>query len=446
MMARCKCLFSFCFLLVLISGVQGQDHEAKAVKVVDFLVKHRFDSVYSMFSDEVKEGFSLNNLTLTWSEFERQGGGLIKHGYPRMDYLMGNEVWLTEINFTKVTYDLVLRFDGTEQLSGFRISLPAAKCNYRDPEYAKGAFSYKEIKTFVVCGSYKLPAILTLPVTAVKVPVVVMVHGSGPNDMDETAGNYKTFRDMALGLAANGIASLRYEKRSRVYGNKMAADMENFTVKEEVTDDALAAVKQVSVIQEIDAEKIFLMGHSLGALLAPRIAAQTNLLHGIIMLAANAQPLQNVVLEQYEYLTALDTTATEQEKKEFLEETRTKINQLNDTASVRNMKAEDLLLGLPATYWLDLINYHPTEVAKKLSVRLLIVQGGKDYQVTPKEYALWQKALKKKKHTAFIFFPELNHLMVPSVGKPAPAQYTQTKGNVPEELVKQLVSWINSKN
>ncbi len=446
MMAGRKFLFSFCFLFVLVSGVQGQSHEAKAIQVVEFLVKHRFDSVHTMFSDEVKESFSLNNLSLTWTEFERQGGGLIKHGYPRMDYLMGNEVWLTEINFAKVTYDLVLRFDSASQLAGFRISLPATKCDYHDPEYAKGTFSYREIKTYVLCGTYKLPAILTLPATDVKVPVVVMVHGSGPNDKDETAGNYKTFRDLALGLAANGIASLRYEKRSRVYGNKMAADMENFTVKEEVTDDALAAIKQVSVIAEIDAEKIFLMGHSLGAMLAPRIAAQTRLLRGIIMLAANAQPLQNLVLEQYEYLTSLDTAATEQEKKEFLEDARTKINQLNDTAAVRNMKAEDLLLGLPATYWLDLINYHQTSAAKNLSVRLLIVQGGKDYQVTPKEYELWQKALKKKKRTTFMFFPQLNHLMVPSVGKPGPTEYTQTKGNVPEELVKQVANWINSKN
>lgn len=446
MMTGRKSLFFYGFLFVLVSGARGQNQEAKAIQVVDFLVKHRFDSVYTLFSEGVKESFSLNNLTLTWIEFERQGGGLIKHGYPRMDYLMGSEVWLTEINFAKVTYDLVLRFDSAAQLSGFRISMPAAKCDYHDPEYAKGNFAYTEIKTFVVCGEYKLPAILTLPVTTAKVPVVVMVHGSGPNDIDETAGNYKTFRDLALGLAVNGIASLRYEKRSRVYGNKMAADMENFTVKEEVTDDALAAIKQVSVIPEIDAGKIFLMGHSLGALLAPRIAAQTRLLNGIIMLAANAQPLQNVVLEQYEYLTALDTTATEQEKKEFLEDARSKINQLNDTAAVRNMKAEDLLLGLPATYWLDLINYHQTSVAKNLSVRMLIVQGGKDYQVTPKEYELWQKALKKKKRTTFMFFPQLNHLMVPSVGKPSPAEYTQTKGNVPEELVKQVVNWINSKN
>lgn len=446
MRVMCKFLLSLSFLMVLFSGVQGQNREARVINLVDLLVQHRFDSVYAHFSDEVKESFSLNNLTLTWLEFERQGGGLIKHGHPRMDYLMGAEVWLTEITFAKVTYDLVLRFDSMEQLSGFRITLPAGKCDYQDPFYAKGSFSYKEIKTFVASGEYKLPAILTMPAADKKIPVVVMVHGSGPNDKDETVGNYKTFRDLALGLAANGIASLRYEKRSRVYGNKMAADMQNFTVKEEVMDDALAAINQVSVIPEVDTKKIFMLGHSLGAMLAPRIAAQTNLLNGIIMLAGNAQPLQNLVMEQYVYLSGFDTSSTEQEKKEFLDDARTKINRLSDTTDLRNMKPEELLLGLPAVYWIDLLNYAQTDVAKSLSLSILIVQGGKDYQVTPKEYELWQKALKKKKRTTFMFFPELNHLMVPSTGKPSPAEYSQTKGNVPEKLVKQLATWMYSTN
>jgi len=73
-------------------------------------------------------------------------------------------------------------------------------------------------------------------------PAVVLVHGSGPQDRDETIGPNKPFRDLAWGLASQGIAVLRYDKRTKVHGAMMAGAVEQFTVKEETIDDALAAV------------------------------------------------------------------------------------------------------------------------------------------------------------------------------------------------------------
>ncbi|MDZ7606573.1 MAG: hypothetical protein U5K79_13515 [Cyclobacteriaceae bacterium] len=59
---------------------------------------------------------------------------------------------------------------------------------------------------------------MTLPKGKNSFPIVLFVHGSGPNDRDETIGPNKPFRDIAYGLAEKGIASLRYDKRTFVYG------------------------------------------------------------------------------------------------------------------------------------------------------------------------------------------------------------------------------------
>ena len=90
-------------------------------------------------------------------------------------------------------------------------------------------------------------------------PGVVLVHGSGPNDRDETIGPNKPFRDLAWGLATRGIAVLRYEKRTKRHRLKMALLANSLTVKEETIDDAVAAVTTLHAVEEIDASRIFVL-------------------------------------------------------------------------------------------------------------------------------------------------------------------------------------------
>src|SRR5712692_10414563 len=120
-------------------------------------------------------------------------------------------------------------------------------------------------------GRSLYPAKLSLPVGAVPFPAVVLVHGSGPNDRDETVGQLKPFRDLAWGLASRNVAVLRYEKRTKAHAGQMAAQRERLTVKEEVVDDALAAVARLCQVTTIDLQRIFVLGHSLVGTLIPRI-------------------------------------------------------------------------------------------------------------------------------------------------------------------------------
>ena len=150
----------------------------------------------------------------------------------------------------------------------------------------------------IAAGSLTLPAIVTLPKTAGPAPLVVLVHGSGAHDADETVGPNKPFRDLAEGLAARGIATLRYVKRNRIAELPASA-----TLDDEVTSDALAAVALARRTPGVDASRVFILGHSLGGYMAPHIAGKDPQIRGIIVMAGNARTLRESLTDQLRHIT-----------------------------------------------------------------------------------------------------------------------------------------------
>ena len=158
----------------------------------------------------------------------------------------------------------------------------------------------KSEKVIVGKGSeYPLNGLLSLPDDVrERVPAVVFVHGSGASNMDEKIYDNRPFKDLAEGLAERGIASLRYDKRTFVHGRKMAKDPAGITVREETVEDAVLAADLLRKDPRIDPEKVFIVGHSMGAMLAPRIDAEGGNFRGLIMLAATPFRLEEVVVRQ----------------------------------------------------------------------------------------------------------------------------------------------------
>ncbi len=145
---------------------------------------------------------------------------------------------------------------------------------------------------------------------------MVLVQGSGPQDADETIGPNKPFADLAYGLASQNIAVLRYVKRTKQYGADSKSD-KPFTVKDEVTDDVIAAVALLAKMPEVNKKQIYVLGHSLGGMLAPRIAAEDPQVAGIIILAGTARPLENVVVDQVKYIASLTPEQTPENQKQI---------------------------------------------------------------------------------------------------------------------------------
>ena len=264
---------------------------------------------------------------------------------------------------------------------------------------------FNEIADTVVTGDIHLPATIMMPADARDVPIVVMVHGSGALDRDETIYTNKPFRDIASGLARKGIATLRYDKRTYVYRQPVAS-MDDVTIL-----DALSAIR----LARRHSTRVYLLGHSLGAMLAPVIAERSEEpLAGIIMMAAPARDMEIVVRQQFDYL--LPSGASPDFKEQQIENLRQR--------SPHYLQPQG-----------------QTAAARRLTLPMLILQGERDYQVTMEDYSLWQQVLKGKANVVYHSYPRLNHPFMDSDGKSTPMEY-QMEGHVATYVIDDISSFI----
>lgn len=398
----------------------------------------KFEEAHNFFDESVKDKISADELKLFWLRLENSLGT-----YTSVDGAKSSvqgeyyQVVLT-CGFTKGSQPFTFVFNKSEKLVGFFIAPKPTEVEYALPAYADTTlYQEKEVKISFADG--EMAGIFTSPKNVANFPVVIMVHGSGPSDMDETIGSNKPFKDLAIGLAAKGIGSIRYVKRTMVYPNSFN---KAFTVKEEVLDDAVTAVKLAATLQGVNKTQIYLLGHSLGGMLAPRIATLAPSLKGIILAAAPARKFADLVTEQNEYLyqSSGDTTAIG--KQQFMES----INEISRSRLLKlgAIAPDSIILGAPASYWVDLNNHDQVATAKKLSSRILVIQGEKDFQVSVKDFNIWKTALASNKNASFKLYPELNHLFSAQKEKGNGNQY-RIPANVDLNLINDIAAWIKGK-
>jgi uncharacterized protein len=356
-----------------------------------------------------------------------------------------NSLVTVTCQFEKAALDIYLVFNRNNQISGLNFQLAANVSPYNPPEYVHPA-DFQEIEVTVGSGEWALPGTLSLPEGAGPFPAVVLVHGSGPQDRDETLGPNKPFRDLAWGLASRGIAVLRYEKRTKAHAIKFTPELlDKTTTQNEVIDDALAAILQLRQRPGIDPHRIYVLGHSLGATVAPRIGQQDPTIAGLIIMGGLTRPLEDTILDQIAYLTNLSGNVTDAQKAD-LEHLRVKVARVKDPNLSDQVPADDLPLGIRPAYWLDLRGYHPEVVARTLGMRIFILQGGRDYQVTVAgDFPAWQKALADKRNATLKLYPKLFHLFIAGEGPSTPQEY-MTEGHVSEEVIEDIALWMREYN
>ncbi len=342
--------------------------------------------------------------------------------------------------FETATLDIKVVFDKSKKIAGQFFVSPRSSAEYNPPEYVeKKRFSEKEVE-FGIEGWF-LPGILTLPRGKGPFPALVLVHGSGPNDRDESLGPNKPFRDLAWGLASRDIAVFRYDKRTKVHGQKMLASTDvKLTVYEETIEDALAAADFLRKTDSIDNKNVFILGHSLGGMLIPRIAKSEKKNTGFIIMAGPTRPLEDLFVEQMEYISLLDGHISDEEKAN-LEKINANVQKIKKLTLSNSSQMTERFLGAGAEYWIDLQGYDPSEAAKGIDRPMLILQGGRDYQVTVVDFNGWKKTLSGKDNVEFKLYPAHNHLLIPGKGKCTPAEY-QIAGNVDRAVIGDIAAWI----
>lgn len=306
----------------------------------------------------------------------------------------------------------------------------------RVPDYADPT-AYTEQPLTIGSEEWPLPATLTLPNGEGPFPAVVLVHGSGPQDRDQTIGANRPFRDLALGLATQGIAVLRYEKRTFVYGEQLTQGPTPFTLDDETTLDALAAVEALRGMDTIDSDRIFVLGHSMGGTVAPRIAERDPAIAGLIIMAGSLRPFDVVLREQYEYIAQLNPGADLSAFMQLPDQLQA-IREGQDPAVVFQDNPSD------AAYWASFYAYDPLGTVQTLDLPLLILQGERDYQVTMEDFSLWQRLIGGQDNATLKSYPDLQHTFM-ALGDltrlSTPADYNEV-GSVSVDVVNDIAAWV----
>jgi dienelactone hydrolase len=431
-------------LLIALWGAQSaapQQRTAadRAQAVVAQLAAGDFAAVEAQFDDKVKAALPPGRLAATWGTLTAQVGALQKQVSVRAQDMGAVRVGIVTCQFERATLHVQVAFGADGRISGLAIRPVAPSVPYTAPPYADPA-SFDESGVTVGSGEWALPGTLTLPKGEGPFPVVVLVHGSGPSDRDETVGANKPFKDLALGLASRGVAVLRYDKRTKVHGAAMAA-LKDLTVKQEVIDDVIAAIAAVRANARVDPTRVFVLGHSLGGMLIPRVGAADASLAGLIVMAGAARPLEDAIVEQTKYLAMADGRVSPDEQRRVEEATKLQADVKALTAA--DAASDRKLFNTPASYWLDLRGYDPPAAAVQLTQPMLILQGGRDYQVTPEEFARWKQALEKRPNASFHLYPALNHLFIAGEGKSLPEEYDKA-GHVDQQVIDDIAAWVRS--
>ena len=417
----------------------GQVTEPQAIETArqyfSWLREGKNDACVAMSDETMQQALPADKLAATW--------GSVVAGFGTYEAELQVETNAIE---TFILVDLISKFkaanlavrvtiDSKGKVAGLFFTPTSKGIAYSPPDYVDQT-RFREEPVHVSAGSFSLPATLTIPVADGPHPAVVLVHGSGPHDEDETIFLRKPFRDLAWGLASRGIAVLRYQKRTQKYGAQM--DPAAITIDSETVDDAIAAVGLLAARKEVRADRIFVVGHSLGATAAPYMASKEPRIYGLVMLGAAARPIYTLVEEQVAYLAGLDGTI-DAEEQASLDEIRAVARKIREGT----FTSADRLLGAPATYWSSLDAMDPVRYAKVFRGPMLIVQGGRDYQVSMADTKIWQTELAGRKTATIKVFAKMDHLLQEGEGPSDPAQYKQP-GHVDARVIAYLADWIRA--
>jgi dienelactone hydrolase len=426
-----KKIFWFLLFVVCFTKVQAQDKIDVGSKFLNFVFEKQWQNAQGLFDISVKDKVSLSMLEQIFSGLQTQVGEFKSFDKPATLGKSNNYIG----HFTKMMVDIQINVNDSSKIIGF-FFLPVSKL-YKLPPYADDT-KYKTEQIAIVYNKFLLPGLITIPIQTsnYKVPIVIFIGGSGPSDMDETIEAEKPFKDLSIGLALNGIASLRYNKRTYSYHDLSG----NLTIKEEYLEDITSAIKLAKNTPGIDSNKIFIAGHSLGGMISPLVLKENPSLTGAIILEGNARKIEDLMYEQLSHLSQIN----------YIKTTDDSLKQVyNAVQAIKKITVKDTSItyfNVKGSYWLFLNAYHPLAVAANIKTqKIFIIQGGRDYQVTKTDFDIWVKALSKNKNVSFKFYPLLNHALDESKGALSPAEYLEPL-NTPIYLANDISSWIKSFN
>ncbi|WZO99095.1 alpha/beta fold hydrolase [Isosphaeraceae bacterium EP7] len=373
--------------------------------------------------------------------------------------------------FSGTLDDAGTKAEGTWTQGPNKLPLTLAKVEkpteIKRPQTPKAPFPYKAIEVSYPGGEkVTIAGTLTVPEGKGPFPAVLMITGSGAQDRDETIFGHKPFWVLADDLSRAGVAVLRVDDRG-VGGS--TGDPKAATTKDYI-DDVAAGVAFLKGRPEIDAAHIGLIGHSEGGIIAPAVAARTEDVDFIVLLAGTGMTGREILIRQGKLIgeaggrsaeeIARNTTVQEAmfqilAKQSEDEQIRMSLADLLTKEHGKLSEAERKAVGEVDAFikaqsdavlspWMRyFIAYDPLPTLSKVTCPVLAISGEKDLQVPPENLEAIATALKAggNMQVTTRLFPGLNHLFQPAETG-SPSEYGSIEQTISPAVLETIRNWV----
>ncbi|MEV8443998.1 alpha/beta fold hydrolase [Actinosynnema sp. NPDC051121] len=415
----------------------GSDPGMTGVAVVELARAGRFAEIEELFAPPLRALVDAEAVRVAWAATigavsavgepvtEPAGGGLVKVGVP--------------VDGEHGALAVVMAIDDAGRLHGLRLA-PVTTAPWAPPSYVDpGAFEEHEVA--IGSGPLAVSGTVSVPRGDGPWPGVVLLAGGGPFDRDATTGPNKPLKDLAWGLAARGVAVVRFDKVTHTHGARVAG-APDFTMTDEYVPHAVAAVHELQGQATVDPARVFVVGHSMGGKVAPRVAASEPSVAGLVILAGDAQPMHHAAVRVLRHLASLNPGPAADAAVEAITRQAEAVDSPDLSPST---PADALPFGLSGAYWTDLRGYDPVSAAAALDRPMLILQGGRDYQVTVEDdLARWRTGLAHRPDVTIRVHAADDHLFFSGAGPSTPADY-QAAHHVDPAVVADIADWIGGR-
>jgi uncharacterized protein len=299
-------------------------------------------------------------------------------------------------------------------------------------------------------GKISLSGTLSVPKSDSLLPCVIMVHGSGAQDRDGNISGFNTqiFKYIADYLAQQGIASFRYDKRGcgKSEGDFKVAGLS------EMVEDACAAIDFISKQSSaVDSNKIYLLGHSEGAVLAPEIASNSNHLAGILMLCASLRSFEQDGIKNAEVLNRdiRKMTGIKGKLARLLFYTKEPLETMTKLRrKVEKTKAKRMWVSfsrVSTKFYRETFNYDVKSFLKITRHPILAIGGSKDFQCHPDDTLLIPKISPSQSDVHII--KNMDHMLRLQTGESSILSYASScHAPITQEVNEIICAWIVNQN
>jgi len=415
-------LILFCTVTIY-AQPEPLNYSVAVSKFKTFYNANQPDSVFDMFSPELKTALPLDQFTTTTSQLKTQLGTLNKTEFVKYNEPLG----IYRATFQNAVFLLNIALNNKNQFTGLRLTpdenkpvstLPA------DPSVTETPITLKTL-TSTISGTLTMPNNVSG-----KIPVVIIIAGSGPIDRDgnSTTGlNTNMYKMLAYSLGKNGIASVRYDKR--MIGQSTGSQKENELRFEDNVDDVVSLIDMLNSDERFS--RIVIIGHNEGSLVG-MLAAHDEPIKGFISLEGEGVPGEKVLTEEFK------------DKPGFMSEgIKNVLDSLKRGKINYNVDPQLYSILRPSiqSYIMSWCRYDPTFEIHKLKMPILIVQGTNDLNVSIDN---GQKLRSAKGNAIYVLIRGMNYVLkeAPTDKEQNLATYKNPELPLSPDLITDVIDFI----